>query len=194
MKRDTKRIIYRKTSSIRRIKFSRLVLQLSLRNPLKPVENEDVVGTAPIGDAPTSSEWSTSLLSTKLHLKFLDGNLISMNFENLCFFVSRFLEDNVATSSEKFSYIPFGGGRHRCIGESFAYVQIKTIWSVLLRLYEFDLVDNYFPEINYTTMIHTPYNPVIRYRKRDSTDHLSYSLQKYQFMWTHIGWLWHGSL
>ena len=36
-------------------------------------------------------------------------------------------------------------GRHRCIGESFAYVQIKTIWSVLLRKYEFDLVDNHFP-------------------------------------------------
>ena len=32
------------------------------------VENEDVVGAAPTGDAPTTSEWSTSLLSTKLCL------------------------------------------------------------------------------------------------------------------------------
>uniref|UniRef100_A0A8C6PP64 Lanosterol 14-alpha demethylase n=1 Tax=Nothobranchius furzeri TaxID=105023 RepID=A0A8C6PP64_NOTFU len=67
---------------------------------------------------------------------------------------------------EKFAYIPFGAGRHRCIGENFAYVQIKTVWSTLLRLYEFDLVDGYFPTINYTTMIHTPHNPVIRYRRR----------------------------
>ena len=32
------------------------------------VENEDVVGAAPTGDAPTTSEWSTSLLPTKVHL------------------------------------------------------------------------------------------------------------------------------
>uniref|UniRef100_A0A6Q2YBW8 Lanosterol 14-alpha demethylase n=1 Tax=Esox lucius TaxID=8010 RepID=A0A6Q2YBW8_ESOLU len=69
-------------------------------------------------------------------------------------------------AGEKFAYVPFGAGRHRCIGENFAYVQIKTIWSTLLRLYEFDLVDGYFPTINYTTMIHTPHNPVIRYKRR----------------------------
>ena len=48
-----------------------LVLQLSLHNLLKPVcsvENEDVVGAAPAGDAPTTSEWSTSLLPTKVHM------------------------------------------------------------------------------------------------------------------------------
>ena len=32
------------------------------------VENEDVVGAAPTGDAPTTSEWSTILLSTKVRL------------------------------------------------------------------------------------------------------------------------------
>ena len=31
-------------------------------------ENEDVVGAAPTGDAPTTSEWSTSLLPTKVWL------------------------------------------------------------------------------------------------------------------------------
>ena len=30
------------------------------------VENEDVVGAAPTGDAPTTSEWSTIQLPTKL--------------------------------------------------------------------------------------------------------------------------------
>ncbi|PNI41990.1 CYP51A1 isoform 3, partial [Pan troglodytes] len=74
-------------------------------------------------------------------------------------------QDNPA-SGEKFAYVPFGAGRHRCIGENFAYVQIKTIWSTMLRLYEFDLIDGYFPTVNYTTMIHTPENPVIRYKRR----------------------------
>ena len=32
------------------------------------VENADVVGSAPTGDAPTTSEWSTRLLITKVHL------------------------------------------------------------------------------------------------------------------------------
>ena len=32
------------------------------------VENEDVVGTAPTGDAPTASEWSTTLLPSKVWL------------------------------------------------------------------------------------------------------------------------------
>ena len=32
------------------------------------VENEDVVGAAPPGDTPTTSEWSTTLLPTKVEL------------------------------------------------------------------------------------------------------------------------------
>uniref|UniRef100_A0A671W378 Lanosterol 14-alpha demethylase n=1 Tax=Sparus aurata TaxID=8175 RepID=A0A671W378_SPAAU len=85
--------------------------------------------------------------------------------ERMEFNPDRYLNDNPA-AGEKFAYVPFGAGRHRCIGENFAYVQIKTIWSTLLRMYDFDLVDGYFPTINYTTMIHTPHNPVIRYKKR----------------------------
>ena len=57
-------------------------------------------------------------------------------------------------------------GRHRCIGENFAFIQIKTIWSILLRKFDFDLVDGHFPPVNYTTMIHTPTKPIIRYKRR----------------------------
>ncbi|KAF3833986.1 hypothetical protein F7725_025190 [Dissostichus mawsoni] len=85
--------------------------------------------------------------------------------ERMEFSPDRYLNDNPA-AGEKFAYVPFGAGRHRCIGENFAYVQIKTIWSTLLRMYDFDLVDGYFPTINYTTMIHTPHNPVIKYKRR----------------------------
>ncbi|KAF7664102.1 hypothetical protein LDENG_00188990 [Lucifuga dentata] len=85
--------------------------------------------------------------------------------ERMEFNPNRYLDDNHVAGA-KFAYVPFGAGRHRCIGENFAYVQIKTIWSTLLRTYDFDLVDRYFPTINYTTMIHTPHNPVIRYKRR----------------------------
>ena len=48
------------------LNVSRLVLQLPLPYPMKPsVENEDVIGAAPTGDAPTTSEWSIIWLPTK---------------------------------------------------------------------------------------------------------------------------------
>ena len=67
------RPVYRKISKTSRNKSqnlydSRLVLELPLPNPLKPVENEDVVGAAPTGDAPTTSEWSTILMPTQVRL------------------------------------------------------------------------------------------------------------------------------
>ncbi|ESO04014.1 hypothetical protein HELRODRAFT_157030 [Helobdella robusta] len=67
---------------------------------------------------------------------------------------------------DKFVYVPFGAGRHRCIGEAFAYVQIKSIWSYLIQKFHFELVGGKFPEVNVTTMIHTPSDPIIRYRRR----------------------------
>jgi sterol 14-demethylase len=38
-----------------------------------------------------------------------------------------------------FAWIPFGAGPHRCVGAAFAMVQLKAIFSVLLRRYEFEL-------------------------------------------------------
>ena len=70
------KLTYRQVSNIRRTKSQPLkdactVLRLSLPNPLKPdvkSGNEDVAGAAPTGDAPTTSEWSTILLPTKVRL------------------------------------------------------------------------------------------------------------------------------
>ena len=37
-------------------------------------------------------------------------------------------------------YLPFGAGRHRCIGEQFAYVQLGTILATMVRLFRFKSV------------------------------------------------------
>lgn len=87
---------------------------------------------------------------------------LTVDKQILSFQAQRHEKEFQPTVTEMFSLT----GRHRCIGENFAYVQIKTIWSTMLRLYEFDLIDGYFPTVNYTTMIHTPENPVIRYKRR----------------------------
>ena len=36
-------------------------------------------------------------------------------------------------------YLPFGAGRHRCIGEQFANVQLGTFIAMLVRMFEFKL-------------------------------------------------------
>jgi sterol 14-demethylase len=38
-----------------------------------------------------------------------------------------------------FAWIPFGAGRHRCVGAAFAMMQLKAIFSILLRDFEFEL-------------------------------------------------------
>lgn len=68
-----------------------------------------------------------------------------------------------------FSYISFGGGRHGCLGEPFAYLQIKAIWSHLLRNFEFELITP-FPENNWNAMVVGVKGEVmVRYKRRKLT-------------------------
>jgi sterol 14-demethylase len=62
--------------------------------------------------------------------------------------------------------IGFGGGHHRCIGSTFAYQQIKVIWSVLLQTFDLELADR-GPQPDYSTFVVGPRPPCrIRYRRR----------------------------
>jgi sterol 14-demethylase len=68
-----------------------------------------------------------------------------------------------------FSFIGFGGGRHSCMGETFAYMQVKIIWSILLRKFDFELLSNdgAIPEPNYEAMVVGPKQPCkVRYTRR----------------------------
>ncbi|KAI9501658.1 cytochrome P450 51A [Coemansia spiralis] len=72
------------------------------------------------------------------------------------------------TTSARSPTLPFGGGRHRCIGEQFAYVQIKTILYTLLSRFDFSLDPKRgMPERNYQSMVVLPEGPVLcRYKRR----------------------------
>ncbi|KAJ7294547.1 hypothetical protein O6H91_Y251500 [Diphasiastrum complanatum] len=75
-------------------------------------------------------------------------------------------EDKVAGA---FSYTSFGGGRHGCLGETFAYMQVKTIWSILLRNFELDLVSP-FPEPDWNAMVvGLKGDLIVRYKRRALT-------------------------
>ena len=62
--------------------------------------------------------------------------------------------------------IGFGGGHHRCIGSTFAYQQVKAIWSVLLQRFELTLV-RHGHEPDYSTFVPGPRAPcLVRYVRR----------------------------
>ncbi|KZS90164.1 cytochrome P450 [Sistotremastrum niveocremeum HHB9708] len=63
-------------------------------------------------------------------------------------------------------YQPFGAGRHRCIGEQFAYLQLGVILVTMVRHLEMKL-DGPFPSTNFHTLIPMPGSPrVISYKRR----------------------------
>ncbi|PSR79020.1 hypothetical protein PHLCEN_2v7207 [Hermanssonia centrifuga] len=63
-------------------------------------------------------------------------------------------------------YQPFGAGRHRCIGEQFAYLQLGTVITTVIRQVEMKLASG-VPDPNYQTMITLPKKPRdILYRRR----------------------------
>lgn len=67
-----------------------------------------------------------------------------------------------------FSWIAFGGGKHKCSGNAFAMLQLKAIFSILLRRYTFELIadkDTY--QDDFTQMVVQPLSPCrVRYKKR----------------------------
>jgi len=65
-----------------------------------------------------------------------------------------------------YKWVPFGAGRHRCIGFEFAQIQVRCVWATMLRMFELELPGGKMPTVNYRTMIHTPTDPQIKYRRR----------------------------
>ncbi|TVU38390.1 hypothetical protein EJB05_11757, partial [Eragrostis curvula] len=78
-------------------------------------------------------------------------------------FGPRRAEDKVGGA---FAYTAFGGGRHACVGEAFAYMQIKVIWSHLLRNFEMELVSP-FPTTDWNVVMPGPKGKVmVSYKRR----------------------------
>jgi len=51
----------------------------------------------------------------------------------------RYLPGREEDGANPWNWIPFGAGRHRCVGAAFAMMQLKAIFSVLLRDWTFEL-------------------------------------------------------
>ncbi|MCU1600317.1 MAG: cytochrome [Frankiales bacterium] len=51
----------------------------------------------------------------------------------------RYLEPRNEDRANPWAWIPFGGGKHRCVGAAFAQMQLKAIFLVLLRQFRFEM-------------------------------------------------------
>mmetsp|Transcript_11475 Transcript_11475/g.14215 ORF Transcript_11475/g.14215 Transcript_11475/m.14215 type:complete len:391 (+) Transcript_11475:476-1648(+) len=138
-------------------------LILLMRKALKPVP---VTITSCDGDKCTMKKHvipagDTVLVSPKV------GMRLSSVFED----PDSFDPDRYAAPREEhktpYAYLGFGGGMHSCMGQNFAFLQVKTILSVMFREYEIELVGEEFPECDYEAMVVGPKGDCrVRYKRR----------------------------
>lgn len=68
---------------------------------------------------------------------------------------------------QPYAYLGFGGGMHSCMGQVFAFLQVKTIISVILKHYELTPESSKLPSIGYNDMVVGPRgNCNVKYRKK----------------------------
>jgi sterol 14-demethylase len=99
------------------------------------------------------------------------SNRIAEDFPDPDNFVpERYEEPRQEDLVNRWTWIPFGAGRHRCVGAAFATMQIKAIFSVLLRDYDFEMAqspDSYHND--HSKMVVQLARPAtVRYRRRES--------------------------
>jgi sterol 14alpha-demethylase len=80
----------------------------------------------------------------------------------------RFDPDRFAPGREEdkrqFTFVSFGGGRHKCLGNAFAMLQVKTIFAILLRGFSFELMHD--PVVVESGLVMGPKMPFrVRYRR-----------------------------
>jgi sterol 14-demethylase len=85
------------------------------------------------------------------------------------FIPARYLEGREEDRANPWTWIPFGAGRHRCVGANFAMMQLKAIFSVLLQGWEFEAaqpLDSY--RNDHSKMVVQLQQPCrVRYRRRN---------------------------
>ncbi len=97
------------------------------------------------------------------------SNRIESDFPDPDAFVpDRYIAPREEDLLNRWTWVPFGAGRHRCVGANFAMMQLKAIFSVLLRDWEFEAAQP--PETyrnDHSKMVVQLAQPcAVRYRRR----------------------------
>jgi sterol 14-demethylase len=85
---------------------------------------------------------------------------VSMRLESTFKNADQFDPDRFAAPREEhkqpYAYLGFGGGMHSCMGQNFAFIQVKTILSVILKHYDLTPESSKLPSIGYNDMVVGP--------------------------------------
>jgi sterol 14-demethylase len=97
---------------------------------------------------------------------------VSMRLESTFKNANQFDPDRFAAPREEhkqpYAYLGFGGGMHSCMGQVFAFVQVKTILSVILKHYDLTPESSKLPSIGYNDMVVGPRgNCNVHYEKKN---------------------------
>jgi sterol 14-demethylase len=121
------------------------------------MEDIDFAGfTIQAGEMVGASPW----VSNRIPEDFVDADR---------FDPSRYIDPREEDRLNPWTWIPFGAGRHRCVGQAFALMQLKAIFSVLFEEWEFELAqpeDEYVADLS-KMVIQLQQPCTVRYRRRD---------------------------
>ncbi|RFU73445.1 cytochrome p450, family 51 sterol 14-demethylase [Trichoderma arundinaceum] len=79
------------------------------------------------------------------------------------------IRDVSISKGAKSPYLPFGAGRHRCIGEKFAYLNLSVIVATIVRNFRLFLPneDKILPQTDYSSLFSRPKQPaLVRWERR----------------------------
>jgi len=115
--------------------------------------------TIPAGQMVGASPW----VSNRIPEDFADAGT---------FDPSRYIDPREDDRANPWTWIPFGAGRHRCVGQAFALMQLKAIFSVLFEEWEFELAqpaEDYVADLS-KMVIQLQQPCTVRYRRRVRPD------------------------
>lgn len=77
----------------------------------------------------------------------------------------------LVSKGAKSPYLPFGAGRHRCIGEQFANVQLGALLATMVREFKFKLpAGSSVPETDYSSLFSRPLQPAtVEWERREKS-------------------------
>lgn len=145
-------VLHRNITEALRIHPPLLLVMRYARQPFSVTTSQGKTYTVPAGDIVAASPNFSHVLPTVFD-------------RPLAYEPDRFAPPREEDKRKPFSFIGFGGGRHACIGQNFAYLQIKSIWSVLIRNFDFQLLDP-VPGADYDSMVIGPLPCRVKYTRR----------------------------
>jgi len=97
------------------------------------------------------------------------SNMIPEDFPSpQSFDPGRYIDPRQEDLTNRWTWIPFGAGKHRCVGNAFAMMQMKAIFSVILRDFEFEMAQpsETYRKVNDIGVLRPAAPCLVRYRRR----------------------------